>query len=202
MSTFIRISTGHVRFVPAHKQADDASMEVTPAKWPVELVLIANAMGREAYLNNNRIQTFLAPAIQATCRLTPEETIFFPPPLYPKHTTSPRMTAYPSRSLPHIPVVGTQTPQRGPSTPPQRQGPALPSRTSSPCPATTYIATGSTSPEGYISSQSATQNRYNAPPLIGTYIILPPTRGEPPPVPHQWIPKFIPENWVYTDTAR
>jgi ribonuclease HI len=24
-------------------------------------------------------------------------------------------------------------------------------------------------------------------------------RGEPPPAPRQWIPKYIPENWVYTD---
>jgi hypothetical protein len=63
MSTLIRIPAGHMRFVPPHKQADDASMELKPAKWPVELVLIANDMGREAYLNNNKIQTILAPAI-------------------------------------------------------------------------------------------------------------------------------------------
>ena len=83
MSTLLRIPTGHMRFIPAHKQADDESMELTPAKWPVELVLIANDLGREAYLDNNRIQTILAPAIQARCRLSPEETVFFPPPLYP-----------------------------------------------------------------------------------------------------------------------
>jgi hypothetical protein len=71
MFTLIRIPTGHMRFVPAHKQADDASMELTPAKWPVELVLIANDLGRDAYLENNRVRTILVPAIQATCRLTP-----------------------------------------------------------------------------------------------------------------------------------
>ena len=63
MSTLIRIPTGHMRFIPAHKQSDDVSMALTPAKWPVELVLIANDKGREAYLNNNRIRTILAPAI-------------------------------------------------------------------------------------------------------------------------------------------
>ena len=44
MSTLIRIPVGHMRFVPAHKQAGDASMELKPAKWPIELVLIANDM--------------------------------------------------------------------------------------------------------------------------------------------------------------
>ena len=52
-----------MRFVPTHKQADDASMELKPAKWPIELVINANDMGREAYLSNNKIQTILAPAI-------------------------------------------------------------------------------------------------------------------------------------------
>ncbi len=33
-------------------------------------------MGREAYLNNNRIQTILAPVIHATYCLKPEKTIF------------------------------------------------------------------------------------------------------------------------------
>ncbi len=63
MSTLIQIPSGHMRFMPAHKQTDDESVELKPAKWPVELVLIANAMGREAYLSNQRIQTILSPAI-------------------------------------------------------------------------------------------------------------------------------------------
>jgi hypothetical protein len=35
MSTLIKIPRGHMRFVPAHKQSDDASPELKPAKWPV-----------------------------------------------------------------------------------------------------------------------------------------------------------------------
>jgi len=31
MSTLVRIPAGHMRFVPPHKQADDASMELKPA---------------------------------------------------------------------------------------------------------------------------------------------------------------------------
>ena len=81
ISTLIQIPSGHIRFGPAHKQANDESMELKPAKWHVELVFIANAMGREAYLSNHRIQTILSLAIQATCRLKPEEAIVFPRPL-------------------------------------------------------------------------------------------------------------------------
>jgi len=92
MLTLIRIPAGHMRFVPANKQTDDASMELKPTKWPVELVLIANDIGREAYLSTNRIQTILAPTIQATCRLKPEETVFFPTLLYPRHPSSLRTT--------------------------------------------------------------------------------------------------------------
>jgi hypothetical protein len=78
MSTLIHIPTGHMRFVPAEKQTDEPSLELKPAKWPVELVLIANDMGREIYLDNDRIYIILSPAIRDICRLTPEETTFFP----------------------------------------------------------------------------------------------------------------------------
>jgi hypothetical protein len=63
MSTLIRIPSGHMHFVPANKQTDETSIELKPAKWQVELVLIANDMGREVYLDNERIQTILSLAI-------------------------------------------------------------------------------------------------------------------------------------------
>ena len=63
MSTLIRIPTGHMRFVPAEKQTDEPSMELRPAKWPVELVLIANDMGRDIYLDDGMIRIILSPAI-------------------------------------------------------------------------------------------------------------------------------------------
>ena len=46
MSTLIRIPAGHMRFVTAHKQSDEANPVLSPAKWPVDLVLIANDKGR------------------------------------------------------------------------------------------------------------------------------------------------------------
>ena len=82
MSTLIRIPSGHMRFVPANKQTNDESMEPKPAKWPVvELILIANELGREAYLDNDMIRNIISLAIQTICRLKPEDTIFYPPPL-------------------------------------------------------------------------------------------------------------------------
>ncbi len=63
MSTLIRIPSGHMRFVPADKQTDDGSMELKPAKWPVELIFIAIELGREAYLDVDRIRNILSPAI-------------------------------------------------------------------------------------------------------------------------------------------
>jgi len=55
MSTLIRIPAGHMRFVPAHKQSDEANPVLSPAKWPVELVLIAIEKGRETFICHDRI---------------------------------------------------------------------------------------------------------------------------------------------------
>ncbi len=119
MYTLIRIPSGHMRFVPADKQTYDESMELKPAKWPVELVLIANELGREAYLDYDRIQNILSPAIQSTCRLKPDDTIFSPPPLQPGHSTSYRTRAFQPRPLPHRPTTGYTTTCSGPQTPPR-----------------------------------------------------------------------------------
>jgi hypothetical protein len=63
MSTLIRIPAGHMRFVPAHKQTDEVTPILSPAKWPVEFVLIANSRGRESFLDHERIHRILCPAI-------------------------------------------------------------------------------------------------------------------------------------------
>jgi hypothetical protein len=64
--TLIHIPAGHMRFVPANNQSDGATCDLSPAKWPVEIFLIANVKGREVFLSHDRIQTILALAIQAT----------------------------------------------------------------------------------------------------------------------------------------
>jgi hypothetical protein len=65
MSTPIRILAGHMRFIPAHRQANEATPVLSPAKWPVEFVLIANEKGRETFICHDRIHQILSPAIQA-----------------------------------------------------------------------------------------------------------------------------------------
>ncbi len=69
MTTLIRIPAGHMRFVPANKQPDEANPALSPAKWPVEFVLIANEKGRETFVCHDRIHQILNPTIQATCFL-------------------------------------------------------------------------------------------------------------------------------------
>jgi hypothetical protein len=44
--TLILTPTGHMRFVPAHKQSDSDATSLSPAKWQVELVLTSNDEGR------------------------------------------------------------------------------------------------------------------------------------------------------------
>ena len=63
MTNLISIPAGHMRFVPGHKQADEATAIFSPAKWPVEFVLIGNPKGREAFMDHDRIHTILAPPI-------------------------------------------------------------------------------------------------------------------------------------------
>ncbi len=80
MSTLIRIPAGHMRFVSAHKQSDETNPILSPTKWPVELILIANEKGRETFICHDRIQQITSPAIQTTCFLTEAQTLFFPTP--------------------------------------------------------------------------------------------------------------------------
>ena len=89
MTTLIRIPTGHMHFVPARKQSDDSATELSPARWPVEFVLISNAAGRDVFLDRSRIRTTLAPAIQATYRMATALTHFFPSAQTPTTETRP-----------------------------------------------------------------------------------------------------------------
>ncbi len=49
METLIHIHTGHMRFVPTHNQSEGKTHHLTPAKWPMELVLIANMAGKSKF---------------------------------------------------------------------------------------------------------------------------------------------------------
>jgi hypothetical protein len=71
----MHILAGHVRFVPAHRQSDNATSSLSPAKWPVEFVLVFKETDRGAFVSHDRIITIIAPAIQATGRLIPAKQI-------------------------------------------------------------------------------------------------------------------------------
>ena len=64
MSTLIRIPSRHMRFVQAHRKCDYLKATLSPAKWQVEFVLIANAAGHEKYVDQSRIHGFLAHVFQ------------------------------------------------------------------------------------------------------------------------------------------
>ena len=78
MSTLIRIPTGHMKFVPTHRQSDGMTATLPPAKWLVEMVLISNEAGREKFLDHAKIHRILALAIQDVCHKTPASAKFFP----------------------------------------------------------------------------------------------------------------------------
>jgi len=104
MSTLIKIPAGHMQFVPAHKQSNEANLIHSTEKWPVELVLIANDKGRETFVCHDRIQQILNPAIQATCLLTAAHTFFSPTPPSGGRFGG-HLTPIPRRLLPTSPAI-------------------------------------------------------------------------------------------------
>ncbi len=109
MLTLIRIPAGHMRFVPYHKQSDEAAPTLSPAKWPVESVLIADFRGREAFLSHDRINQIVRLAIRATCALSQEQTRFFPNPPLSRSNFRGCLTPTPRRSLPAQPATPPRT---------------------------------------------------------------------------------------------
>jgi hypothetical protein len=108
---------------PAHKQSDEATPVLSPVKWPVEFFRVSNAKGRETYICHDRIHQILSPAIQATCLLTPGQTLFFLTPPSNGGRFGGRMTPHPRRPLPTRPATPAQASPRGPDTQPNRAPP-------------------------------------------------------------------------------
>ncbi len=77
ISTLSRILTGHMRCVQEHRQSDDMSATLPPAKWSIELVLVSDEARRVKYLDRYRIHIILALVIQDVCHETPALTKFF-----------------------------------------------------------------------------------------------------------------------------
>ena len=107
-----------MRFVPAHKQSDEATNDLSPAKFPVELFLITNEKEREAFLSHSRIQSILFPAIHATCRLTHAQTDFSLTTLSTWNGTGQRTATHPVRLIPILTATLAQATPVGPVTHP------------------------------------------------------------------------------------
>jgi hypothetical protein len=77
MSTLIQIPVGHMRLVLAHKQSDEATYDLPPTNCRrSSFSSPAIRAERHSSTANGSIRTILAPAIQTTYRLKPEQTHF------------------------------------------------------------------------------------------------------------------------------
>jgi hypothetical protein len=121
MTTLIRIPSGHMRFVPAHRQSDDITAALSPAKSPVELALISNEAGRERDLDHSRINMILAPAIQAVCHQTPAQTKFFPPKTFTSTGAITQQGRHPTSLIPRCSDIMPTTWFSATNTPPWGQ---------------------------------------------------------------------------------
>jgi hypothetical protein len=92
---------------------------LSPARWPVDIVLIAKEKGREAFVDHSRIKKILAPAIVATCRLTPETIIFLPSRPSERARNISRMTPRPLRPIPACSATPAPGAPLGPTSPPR-----------------------------------------------------------------------------------
>ena len=81
-------------------------------------------------MDTNSIHTILAPAIHATCHLTPEATHIFPP--HPPYSTTARTGDIRLRPLPVSPATPAKEAPRVPSTPPRATPQYPPNREQSP----------------------------------------------------------------------
>ena len=111
-----------MRFVPAHKQTDIDTTSLSPAKWPVELVLISNEEGRNQFVSMERIHQILAPALRSACHMTTDQLRFFPntrelrgrPYSPPGERPARPFLVYPAAISPRTPPMGMPRPYRPP----------------------------------------------------------------------------------------
>ena len=76
----VHIQANQLKFVQTHKQLDadlDTSL-LRPADWPVEVVMVANEEGRQAYLHHDRLQHILIPGILQACQDPTQTITLFP----------------------------------------------------------------------------------------------------------------------------
>jgi hypothetical protein len=80
LTTLAHLPANQLKFIPSHKQLDKELNLSTlrPADWPVDLIIIANEEGRQAYLHHDRLQNILIPGLQQACQDTNLTITLFP----------------------------------------------------------------------------------------------------------------------------
>ena len=119
VETVLRLEKGQLKYVPPDRQLDNqvAVDRLTPASWPVELVVVANREGRDQFLSPSKLQTILVPAIRQNCCIPDQHITLFPGSGAAPHSPAPTADI----SLPPFPVPAL-SPARTTSSNPLPQG--------------------------------------------------------------------------------
>jgi hypothetical protein len=114
LTTLAHLPANQLKFIPSHKQLDkDLNLStLRPANWPIDLSIIENEEGRQAYLHHDRLQNILIPGLQQACQDTNQTITLFPTNTPPQqNTTTLVLLTPPTRPLPmNRPPATTTTP--------------------------------------------------------------------------------------------
>ena len=78
----LRVPAGRFRFVPASEHRESITLDpgsLPPAKWAVDMYLVANASGMGRYVDGCRLERTLVPAIRTACAFSDLHVELFPP---------------------------------------------------------------------------------------------------------------------------
>ena len=117
METLLRLEKGHLKVIPHDKQLDAALQPnlLTPADWPVEMIIIANKKGRDAFLDTHRLHRILVPALREVCQVPDQHHI----PLWPRAGIGNPQPSFPTQWIGNLRPIPLNTPPRMPDTSPR-----------------------------------------------------------------------------------
>ncbi len=102
LSILAHLQSHQLKFVPTHKQLD-ADLDITQLRhvdWPVDVVMVANKEGRQAYLHHDRLQHILIPGILQSCQDLTQTITLFPQTHLPTQTLPSTLPIITGRPLP------------------------------------------------------------------------------------------------------
>jgi len=108
LTTLAHLPANQLKFIPSHIQLDkDLNIStLRPAVWPVDLIIIANEEGRQAYLHHDRLQNILISGLQQACQDTNLPITLFPNNTHPQqNTTALVLPTHPHKTAPKKPTA-------------------------------------------------------------------------------------------------